>query len=157
MKKMISASIALFVMEEPQVGPTVVTLILSSGVVAFGAVVVDVVVEVAAAAPAWAEVVVVGAAVVDVVVLDVLDVLDVDGGRRVRRGHLQQRLLDVVVDRLLLAGRQVVQVRLHVEGLLVPAAEQLHRRVDQPGVGQRIGRLGLADARRQRSSTRSRP
>src|SRR5580693_5587548 len=62
MKKMISASIALFVMEEPHVGPTLVTLILSSGVV--GTVLVgDVVVVVeadVAAAPALAVVVVVG-------------------------------------------------------------------------------------------------
>ncbi len=69
MKKMISASIALFVMEEPHVGPTVVTLILSSwvwGTVLAG----DVVVVVApAAAPALAVVVVVGAAVVEVVVV----------------------------------------------------------------------------------------
>src|SRR5580698_231579 len=69
MKKMISASIALFVMEEPQVGPTLVTLILSWGVV--GAVLVgDVVVVVeadVAAAPALAVVVVVALAVVVVV------------------------------------------------------------------------------------------
>src|SRR3984957_16169731 len=67
MKKMISASIALLVMEEPHVGPTVVTLILSAGVC--GTVLVgDVVVVVgAAAAPALAVVVVVGLAVVVVV------------------------------------------------------------------------------------------
>src|ERR1700729_979171 len=74
MKKMISASIALFVMEEPQVGPTLVTLILSWGVV--GAVLVgDVVVVVdadVAAAPALAVVVVVGLAVVVVVGLAVV-------------------------------------------------------------------------------------
>jgi hypothetical protein len=73
MKKMMSASIALFVMEEPQVGPTVVTLILSGAgvaelvadvVVVVGA---DVVVDPAAAAPALAVVVVVGLAVVVVV------------------------------------------------------------------------------------------
>src|SRR5580704_13332893 len=70
MKKMISASIALLVMEEPQVGPTVVTLILSSDV--WGRVFVAevvVVVDAAAAAPALAVVVVVGFAVVEVVVV----------------------------------------------------------------------------------------
>src|SRR5258708_22310346 len=73
MKKMISASIALLVMEEPQVGPTVVMLILSFvvfGMALAGTVVVetgvDVVVE-PAAAPALAVVVVVGLAVVVVV------------------------------------------------------------------------------------------
>src|SRR6202035_614892 len=67
MKKMISASIALLVMEEPHVGPTVVTLILSAG--ALGTVLVGnvVVVVAAAAAPALAVVVVVGWAVVVVV------------------------------------------------------------------------------------------
>src|SRR5580704_7079464 len=73
MKKMISASIALFVMEEPQVGPTVVMLILSAVVLGTpldGTVVVvgaDVVVA-PAAVPALV-VVVVGLAVVDVVVV----------------------------------------------------------------------------------------
>src|SRR5271170_2400566 len=72
MKKMISASIALLVMEEPHVGPTVVTLILSSGVwgtVFVGDVVLVVVATAAAVAPALAVVEVVGLAVVEVVVV----------------------------------------------------------------------------------------
>src|ERR1700689_197868 len=75
MKKMISASIALLVMEEPHVGPTVVMLILSAvglGTVLAG----DVVVVVAApAVPALAVVVVVGLAVVVVVDVAVVVVL----------------------------------------------------------------------------------
>src|SRR5580704_6606381 len=85
MKKMISASIALFVMEEPQVGPTVVMLILSAVVLGTpldGTVVVvgaDVVVDPAApAAPALA-VVVVALAVVVVVGLAVVEVVVVLG------------------------------------------------------------------------------
>src|ERR1700728_3123701 len=67
MKKMISASIALSVMEEPQVGPTVVTLTLS-GATAGTLLAGDVVVVVgAAAAPALAVVVVDALAVVVVV------------------------------------------------------------------------------------------
>src|ERR1700726_757281 len=76
MKKMMSASIALFVMEEPQVGPTVVMLILSVPVLGTelaGAVLVVVVGSAAAPAlavvvVAGAEVLVVGGAVVGVVV-----------------------------------------------------------------------------------------
>src|SRR5580700_5890761 len=66
MKKMISASMALFVMDDPHVGPTVVTLILSSCVAgtALTGVVLLVVV-----APAFV-VVVVGCAVVAVVDCD---------------------------------------------------------------------------------------
>ena len=80
MKKMIRASIALLVMEEPQVGPTVVMLILSVtdlGMAPAGSVVVVAGAEVvvAPAAPALAVVVVVGLAVVVVVGLAVVVVV----------------------------------------------------------------------------------
>src|ERR1700722_3274312 len=76
MKKMISASIALLVMEEPHGGPTVVMLILSSGVVWFeplvGVMFAVVDAAVVAVVPALAaDVVVVGLAVVEVVVVGV--------------------------------------------------------------------------------------
>src|ERR1700733_8448672 len=69
---MMSASIALLVMEKPHVGPTVVMLILSAGV--WGTTLAGdvVVVDPAAAAPALAVVVVVALAVVEVVVGNVV-------------------------------------------------------------------------------------
>ena len=138
---------ALFVMEEPHVGPTVVMLILSPGVVWFRALVVDVVVlveaDVVAVAPALAVVVVVGLAVVEVVV-----VVGVDG-RACAAVTSNSAFFTLSVDGGLLALRQVVQVRLHIERLLVPAAEQLDRRVDQAGAAERIGGLRLGDPGRR--------
>jgi hypothetical protein len=76
MKKMINALMASFVMDEPQVGPTVVTEILSAGTVV---VVVDaavvVVVDADPAAPAFAVVVVEWA----VVVVELAEVCDPRG------------------------------------------------------------------------------
>ena len=132
---------ALFVMEEPHVGPTLVTLILSAGVV------------------------------VDVVVGDVVVVVGRRSrsrsrlgrrrggrlrrrrgrGRRWRLGRVggRQRRASAfstfVVDRRLLFRRQVVQVRLDVERLLAPAAEQLHCGVNQTSAVQGIRRLRLRD------------
>ena len=145
MKKMISASIALFVMEEPQVGPTVVTLILSAGVVAPDAP------PWSTSSWSWTPVAAprLGRrrgrrrAVVDVVAASAV----VLGG--VRRGHLEQRLLHVVA-RPRPAGSATGLLRSDctLSVCLFPVPSSSHRRVDQPGALQGVGRLGLGDARR---------
>ncbi len=153
MKKMIRASIALLVMEEPQVGPTVVMLILSVtvlGMAPAGSVVVVAGAEVvvAPAAPALAVVVVVGLAVVVVVG---------GAGGAWAAVSAEQCLLHVLAHGVLLGLRELVDVGLDVERLLAPRAQQLHGRVDQTGALHGVDGLGLASRRARRWSTPSRP